>query len=300
VVWEDADWAGKRSGKRNRTLRANARMTSGKPAGMRVAILVFAMAVVAGGLALVWMGLAFAGRTLFSSNRLFTIRHVEIVGEGDIVSHFLSEKKQIRENASNLFSFNLDDLRTEFMTQRYAAKYKSMELTRLLPDTLRVEVVERVPVARLTGGGKLVADAEGYVFGLSDGRQALPMLVGYPTEPPKPGEQLQGNACAAVALLDLCEQTGLSRELPLASIDVSGGFRGRPDDLRLHLLDQVEVDIWWPHGDSFSTASMQNLRQRLTLLNRVLAMCRESSKRPRNVNLTLETFTNNCPVTFWE
>jgi hypothetical protein len=300
MVWEDSELMGGRSRMRNRTLRANARVSAGKPAAARVAILAFAIAVLAAGVAVVWLGISFAGRKLFSSNSLFTVRKVEIVGEGDIVSYFMNEKKQIREGTSNLFSFDLAALRDEFMKQRFAAKYKSMELTRILPDTLRVQVVERVPVARLTGSGALVADAEGFVFGLGTGRQALPVLMGYPASPPLPGERLQGNACAAVALLDLCEQTGLSRDLLIGSIDVTGGFRGRPDDLRVYLLDKVEADIWWPHGDTFTAASMQNLRERLAFLGRVLAWCRENGKRARTVNLTLESFTNNCPVTYWD
>lgn len=296
-------WSGRSGGghrnRRNRLVRLHGKATeSSRVTGGRVAVAVFALAVMAGVVALVWMGFTYAGKRLFSANPVYTIERLEIAGDSDVVSYFIREKKKIREG-TNLFAFDLEAVREEFLRQRFASKYKSMQISRELPGTLKIQVAERVPVARLPGGGGLVADATGFVFGLGKGRQALPLLLGL-AESPLPGERLKGNARDAVALVDLCERTGLNRELAIIGIEVSGGFRGREDDVRVKLLDQTEADVWWQRGDEPSPASLEELHGRMQFLIRVMAHGRENGKRIKNVNLTLESYSNNCPVTYWE
>jgi hypothetical protein len=278
-------------------VRLNAKASGAKPAsGGRIAVAAFALAVVVGVVSLAWMGVTYIGRQLFSANPVYTISQFLVEGDGDVAYHFFHEMKHIQEG-SNLFGFDIEALREEFLKSRLASKYKAVQITRELPGTLRIHVTERVPVACLPGGG-LVADAEGFVFGLK-GRQALPQIAGY-SEPLQPGDRLKGNARDAVVLLDLCERTGLSRELAITGIDVAGGFRGREDDLRIHLLDRVEADLGWPRGETPSPASLEDLRGRMQFLVRVLAHGRVTGKRIKTVNLTLESYSNNCPVTYWE
>ena len=303
-LWGGRGGGGSRS-RRNRSVRLNAKAAGARnatgarsAAGGRVAVALFALAVMAGVVALAWMGLNYLGKRLFSANPVYTISRLEIAGDSDVVSYFIREKKKIREG-TNLFAFDIEALREEFLKLRFAAKYKSMQIARELPGTLKIQVTERTPVARLPGGGGLVADADGFVFGLGQGRQALPLLVGI-AEPPLPGERLTGNARDAVALLDLCERTGLNRELAITGIDVSGGFRGREDDIRVLLLEQVEADVWWQRGQDSTPASLADLRGRLQFLVRVMAYGREHGKRLKTVNLTLESYSNNCPATYWE
>lgn len=277
----------------NRSLRANVK-PSPKASQFRIAVAVFVLCVLAGLVALLIYGISYAGKRLFAANPMYAIRTLDIPGDGDIVSYFIREKKGIREG-TNLFAFDIERLREEFLQQRFAAKYSTMEVTRHLPDTLRIVVTERVPIARFTGAGGLVADDDGYVFGLASGRQALPIVVGCNT-PPLPGERVEGNARAATAMLGLMERTGLSRELDVASIDVGGGFRGRADDLRIRLSDETIVDLWWAHGDE-PADTPGDLQGRLEFLAKVLSWGREHGRRFETVNLTLENYTNNCPAT---
>lgn len=284
---------------RSRRVKLNAKSSSSRGvAGGRIAIAAFVLAVMAIFVGLVWMALNFAGRQLFSANPVYAIKRLEIPGDSDVVSYFIREKKKIVEG-TNLFAFDIEALRKEFLGLRFAARYSSMQITRELPDTLKVQVTERVPVVRLPGGGGLVADADGFVFGLGKGRQVLPLLAGY-RETPLPGERLKGNARAAVALLDLCERTGLNRELAITALDVTGGFRGREDDIRLYLLDQTQADLWWPRGEDPSPDSLADLRGRLQFLVRVMGYAHEHGQRLKTVNLTLESYSNNCPATVWE
>jgi hypothetical protein len=61
----------------------------------------------------------------------------------------------------------------------------------------------------------------------------------------------------------------------------------------------TEVDLWWPRRDLKSAESITDLQNRLIYLRGVLKRAKQDGQRLRRVNLTLESYRNNCPVTFW-
>jgi cell division septal protein FtsQ len=176
-------------------------------------VALFALAGLAG-LALGAYGL---GRLLFARNDRFRITALDIRDDGNIATHFIRNMKHIREG-TNLFSFSAARVRQEFMEQRYASKYRSMEISRVLPGTLVVSVTERVPAARIGPETGLVVDREGCVFGLRQGGRSLPAITGYPSVDLKPGTRLDRQAVAALQALEACDDPRLG--IGVDSVDV--------------------------------------------------------------------------------
>ena len=302
-MWFEDENGGRRRpfGKRDRILYANVRAGGRRgPAGPdRTGLFVLLAALGAAVIVVGWLAWRWAGEALFSKNSIYKIVNLEIRGGGDLAAYFIREKKGIREG-SNLFAVDVGDIRDEFLRQRYASKYKSMEITRLLPDTLRVDVVERVPLARVGRRGTLMADNDGFVFSAgANARENLPVLTGYSGAPLRPGDRLQGGPMDAITVLDLCEKTGVGRDVATSEINVRGGFAGKRDDLQLLLDGQTEVLLWWPRRDPQPAASREDLRERLLYLRAIVMRAKQDGKRLKQVNLTLESYKNNCPVTFY-
>ena len=288
-------------GRRDRVLYANVRIGGrrGAAGADRTRLFVLLTAVGVAVIVVGWLAWRWAGEALFSKNSVYKIVNLEIRGGGDLVAYFIREKKGIREG-SNLFAVDVGNVRDEFLRQRYASKYKSMEITRILPDTLRVDVVERVPLARVGRRGTLMADDDGFVFSAgASTRQNLPVLTGYSGAPLRPGDRLQDGPMDAITVLDLCEKTGVGREVTIGEVNVRGGFAGKRDDLQLLLDGPTEVLLWWPRRDSQLAAPREDLRERLLFLRAILLRARQDGRRLKKVNLTLESYQNNCPVTFY-
>jgi len=245
-----------------------------------------------------WLTWRWLVGVLFIRNPAYQIANLEIRGGGELASYFIREKKGITEG-TNIFAFSIAEIREEFLSQRYSSKYKSMEISRILPDTLRVEVIGRVPLARLAYSGNLVADAEGWVFGVgTSGKPTLPVITGYGGAPLRPGDRVQGGLRDALTMLDLLEKTGIGRDILITTVDVRGGFSGKRDDMKLIVNGETEVILWWPRREP--QGGTENLRERLMVLRTILRSARQEGRRLRTVNLSLEDYKANCPVTYWE
>ena len=287
---------GRNARRGNRVMRLNA--GGHARGGQRAALAALACAALAATAAVAWVGWTYAGQRLFSRNPAYSIRDLQIAG-GDVIAYYIRREKRIVEG-SNLFGFDIAALREEFLRQRYAAKYKSVEISRHLPGTLRIEATERVPVAAIADSGGLVVDAGGFVFGTLAGKKGLPIIVGHFGRAPIPGDRIKGNSRDALAALDMWERAGLGRERAILGVDARGGFAGKPEDMRLFLDDQAHVDLWWPRPGSSAQSSSEDLRGRMGMLTRILAHAKQNGKRVKTVNLTLESYTNNNAATYWE
>jgi hypothetical protein len=303
-MWfDDNGTAGKRffwqrRSRRNQVMKVSLRSTARGGAGLP-APGVFLVAVVGGlsAMILLWFGCRWFGGLLFSRNSSYAIKRMEVDAGADLVTYFLREKRGIREGV-NLFSFDLARVRDEFLSQRFSAKFKTIEMARILPSTLKVSVVERVPIAAIGETGLLLADAEGCVFGGGLLKHGLPVIKGYQRQSLLPGDRVQSGARDALTVLDTCDKAGLGGDIIIAAIDVRGNFAGQRDDLRLTLDSGTEVDLWWPRRDLKLAESLADLQNRLTYLRGVLKRAKQDGQRLLRVNLTLESYRNNCPVTF--
>jgi hypothetical protein len=291
-MWfEDEDVTGRRGlGWRRRAVRINVRVGGRRGvAASRTGRVVLLCALAAVTVAAVGMGFRWMLGALFFRNDTYRIAHLDIRGGGELVPYFIREKKGIQEG-TNLFACNLRAIRDEFLQQRYSSKYQSLDISRILPDTLRVEVVERVPVARLGRRGGLVVDAEGYAFGIgTTAQQNLPIIYGYAGPALQPGDRIQGALRDAVTVLGAVEETGCGRDLSIAAIDVRGGLTGKRDDMRLILDNETEVWLWWPRRAAKGAGGMDDLRERLLLLRARLLRAKQEGQRLQRVNLTMDS-----------
>lgn len=154
---------------------ANVRSDSEKL--LRALIVLFVLMGVAAALA---FGLVALRRVLFTSNPRFQLREIVVQSEG----YWQERSAQLASRlgvhtGDNLFSLDPGALRRQLAA---IPNVQDCEVTRILPDTLKLRVVERIPRAVLTSpGGRWVVDEEGVVIPRAEsmlaGRQ-LPVFLG--------------------------------------------------------------------------------------------------------------------------
>jgi len=162
---------------------------------------------------------------------------------------------------------------------------------------LRIDVVERTPLARVGKYGSLAADNEGAVFGLRGTHGGMAAITGFSGQDLRPGDTLTGVMRDAVALLDVCDKTLIGHELAIREVDVRGGFGGRDDSLRLELDGGTTVDFWWNRSAEDESASRKDLGERLSFLAGVIKRSKRDGQALGTVDLTLDSYRHNCPVT---
>ena len=292
-MWFDnEDVSVRQFARRHRRPTLNVRARVGKRGlPSRPAFVFLAVLLVAGAAFLIWFGVKLSGELLFSRNPIYTIARLKIDSDSVVVRDFIKGKRGIREGM-NLFGFDIDEVREEFL--KGAPSFRSMEIYRELPDTLSINVAERVPVAGIGRRGGFVVDRDGFVFGPKAGGESLALIIGYKGSDLKPGDRVRGLVRDAVMVLDVCRQTVIGREVLIAGIAVKGGYGGVDDSLRLYLAGKKTVDLWWRREASDGSLPPEDLRARLLYLRGVLRACRREGRPfPSPLDLTLESYRAN-------
>jgi hypothetical protein len=173
-----------------------------------------AVAVVVGGL---FLGV----RQLFAGNAAFVIRHIEVAVDpnGTLTPERVKEYAEVEEGM-NLFEVDIHGIRRTFL--EFAANVKSVTVSRQLPDTLRIQIDEREPLARFYLRGGLVADREGAIFGMRQGYAHLPAIRGYGGSgiTVRPRARVRGMAVAALEVLNAChDEAGLALQIKTVDVD---------------------------------------------------------------------------------
>jgi len=263
-MWNSEDLGSGRQWRHRRsTLMVNTRMRAerGRDDGMTVLAIGIAAAVVV--LVLAYFGLTAAGRKLFTENPAFTVRRLEVKSgdlvQADLVREYL-QRMQIQEGI-NLFAADIVRVRREFLKNQPSAK--SVQVTRVLPDRLIVQIVERVPLAAIGTARVLVADREGQVFrGAGAGRE-LPVLNGFGSANLAPGSRLRGMGLAALQVVESCGNVELA--IDLRSIDIEAR-----EYLVLVLGDGKTVKFAWPKMGENTAEAREALALQLSRLSKVL------------------------------
>jgi len=267
----------KRNARRAPILKVNTRLRVQKKTKMyRIAVFVLVPAVIAAASVLLWFGVCMAGRLLFSSNDRFRIVNLEIK-EGEVITGDLIREYTRISEGMNLFEFDIGNIRDAFL--RRSPNVKSMEISRYLPDTLKIEVVERTPLARIGWRGHLVTDREGFVFGFRSGLRGLPVITGYRARNLRPGRRVGGMALAALEVLDACDN-------PTLGINVESVETGNADYLVLRLSDRKSVKLSWDKMGRMTRESRRLLRGKLGRLARTLQS--EHGRRLTKIDATLD------------
>jgi cell division septal protein FtsQ len=242
----------------------------------------------AGGLALLAVTLAgalgafmlsarFLGQKLFSKNEAFTIRHLDITSDGRLQPGLAREYAHVREGM-NLFGVDLQEIREELES---VPAVSSVRVSRRLPDTLVIDISERVAVARLgagAGGYPLAIDRDGYVLGPMSASPRLPAVVGAREKGLRPGARVgDPGILFALEVLDQCEEPELRRFIKISHIDA-----GNPDYLDVELVRGERVRL-----------SRTNVRAKLARLCEIMKTSADSGQAIARVDLTVE---KNFPV----
>ena len=214
---------GKRRGNRSResvlhaTVRAaDRRRAAGRRFGALLVVLAGLPALGAG----LWWGGRAAWRELFTENDYFQIRNIEVTTDGELGSGHIQEYAGVRTGL-NLFAVRPEAVRAELLTVPVIA---NAQVGRRLPDTLVIEVTERVAVARLGrpgSGSPLAVDATGHVLGPSSVRASLPVVLGVRDTGLRPGDVVQDPMLAeALTVLEICNQAEMRAQLAVGTIDL--------------------------------------------------------------------------------
>lgn len=252
MLFDDEEVSGRRVVSRSRKLgRESSALlklsrVGGGSGGARAAVAVLVITLVAASAVLCWFGLQSLSRVLFSENNRFVIRHL-VIDSGPVVkAERIREYTQIREGM-NLFKVNIQEVRSKLLT--LSPNIRDMEVSRHLPGTLRMNVMERVPLARIGGRVEFVVDDEGCVFVPSIHLAELPLISGYSVQV-QPGARVKGMALAALELLDVCRDAKV--DLAVKMVDVHNR-----DFLVVMVMcgdQQKRVDLSW-EGMGDGTAS---------------------------------------------
>lgn len=170
------------------------------------------------------IGLAWGGheawRAMFTENDFFQIRRIEVTTDGELKADHIQEYAKVRPGL-NLFAVRPEDVRGALLTVPVIA---NAQVGRRLPDTLTIEVTERVAVARLGrpgSGSPLAVDATGHVLGPSSVRPSLPVILGVRDHALRPGDVVQDPMLQeALTVLEICNEAEMRQQMVVGTIDL--------------------------------------------------------------------------------
>ena len=183
--------------------------------GLALAVLVVVPSLVAGA---VWGGRS-AWRAMFAENDFFRIGRIDVTTDGTLAVDNVLEYARVKEGM-NLFSVDPGEIRELLLSVPVVA---DVQVGRRLPDTLVIELAERVAVARLglPGGNPLAVDMEGHVLGPGSVRPSLPTIMGVRDANLRPGDVVSDPMLPeALRVLDICNQANMRKEMSVATIDL--------------------------------------------------------------------------------
>lgn len=231
--------------------------------GLRIAVILL---LLGGGIG----GGIWAWHRLFTENDFFLIRQVEITTDGMLGAEHVKEYAGVQEGM-NLFALSLSNVRESLMQ---VPVIQQVQVGRRLPDTLVIDVMERVSVARLGrpgAGTPLAVDAQKHVLGPSSVRASLPVILGVRDKGLRPGDVVEDPLMdQALEILDLCNQSAMRKELEVATIDLSD-----EEVLNVGLVSGEQVQL-----------SLDGLEEKLLRLPVLLSVARD-----RGLELTVYDLT---------
>lgn len=206
---------------------------------------------------------------------------VEIASGKMVKPDVIAENLGVKTGA-NLAEIDFAERRREILKK--IPTLRTISISRIMPNRLRVVAEERTPVAKLGIRGQRrisgrVVDSEGMVFICQRDTQLLPTI--YEPLPPgiQPGHHIKSRMSAALQLVETSRDPEFA-ELGIQDVDVS-----KPDYLLATLGDYSRLKIAWDDMDKPSAKSRKHLEDRLSFL--VKAMRTQAGVGARTWNATL-------------
>ena len=269
----------------------------------RLAFLLVVVLVLGGGGYSGWRGLQRLWLELVERNPYFTMERLDIRTEGVIAPAQIQRWAGV-EPGHNLFGVYLERVKRDL---ELVPAIRSASVERVLPDTLRIRIVERRAVARLVypvvhQPGKyrvILVDAEGFAMlplGAREVREnssrhyeQLPLFTGVPADRVRPGWPIVSDRVdAALELIGAFEASPMAGLVRVRAVDVSA-----PGMLRLSTQTGCEVLFgltdydrqlrrWWEVVQHAQRAGLELGWLDLSVSNNVPARWRERPPSARS------------------
>lgn len=235
---------------------------------------------VAGLVGVAWL-LWTAGALLFWENPRYAIRKMVVRVDGQTITpQHVREYARVSEG-TNIFAFNMDQSREDFLKK--VPSVKSIVIRRKLPDTLLIDIVERVPVARIGRWESVAVDKDGWMFNLRSAGQELTVISGAAPTSPRLGTRVGQAALNALEVIDACKRGHAGDRVHIASIDVT-----TKDYLELYLAEGQRIKLTWEGMGTASPASRQLLDKKLGQLADALRISEERGRKLSTLDMTFD------------
>lgn len=216
--------------------------------------------------AALWLGGQWLWRAAFTENDFFTIRRILVTTDGSLETALIEEYARA-ERGANLFAIQPEKMRESLLK---VSAIRWAQVGRQLPDTLLIEVGERMPIARISGA--LAVDMEGHVLGPRSIRRGLPVISGLRDRALQPGAVIQDPAFTeAMRILEYASPV-LQGPLRIEQMDVTEG-----SIFELHLANGTRVLL-----------GTHNLREKLDRLPVMMQVAVERGLHFPVYDLTME------------
>jgi cell division protein FtsQ len=247
--------------------------------GLVVLLLVgLAVSLLAG----IFIGLKYAGSLFFSRNPKFELQVINITSDGRLLPEQLREYAGL-QTGTNLFSIDFDRLRR---TLEEVPLVESVTIERKLPDTLNINVIERVAMAQIRWNPRalpFLVDRYGVILPMTRSGQSLPLVEGLKLEKIRPGDCVDNPGIRqCLDILAAADQLGLGAQVAFNSFDI-------------RYPDFVTVVV---NGETTVRFPLHSGREKLVRLVSVLQLSKEQGRRVKTIDLTPDG--RNVPVTFYE
>ncbi|MDF7798915.1 FtsQ-type POTRA domain-containing protein [Pontiellaceae bacterium B1224] len=223
---------------------------------------------------------------LFAENPRFEIQHLVVSCDGRLTEDNIREYSGLGEGM-NLWEFSFKDIEEKLLD---VSRIESVHLERKLPNTLIIQVKERVAVARIEGVKKRAlpfrVDRYGYVMAPSSKSNNLPLIKGLNVKL-LIGDPIElSDLETALKIIGMCDSTSYLRDyIRIESLDfVYSDFI----DMRLTGAPGKPIRVRMPR---FS------LKPKLQNLATVIKIANGQGRQVKEVDLTLDSA--KVPVTYY-
>src|SRR6266478_1721935 len=247
------------------------------------------LAFLAGLCAAIYIGAREGAKRFFFENQDYQLRTIELQTDGTLQREQILKVADLHEG-ENIFSVNLGRVRDS--VQRLP-QVDDVEVVRKLPGEIDIRVVERKPVAWITGDKQIsdpfvsdaafLVDARGVLMKekkLLPEYLGLPLISGCSSESLEAGKVVESlEAKTALELLRLSTRSFMQTRFLIREIDVSKSYC-------LLVTDKNHARV---------TFALNDLEAQLQRLEQFLVYCDDSKQELETVNLLVQ---RNIPVTF--
>ena len=150
----------------------------------------------------------------------YEVRHVEVEGVSLLTPDEVIKSAGLEEGKP-ILSYDISKARRDLVSD---PMIRDATITRRLPNTIVVRVVERAPLAQLDlNGTRFLVDRAGFLLTQAGAQETLPLIEGVyvKTEEPKSGMQIHDEKLdAGLLVVRLCGESPVLTEIGIRSVNV--------------------------------------------------------------------------------